>query len=99
MKRIALFTVMAVASVSTVSAHAVMRPTLAADSLSPVIFRPNAIGGGGGTDPGGGIDPACDNSPENATILLALLGLTGILGGRMLARNRSQRPALAAEIA
>lgn len=76
-------------------AHAVSNPDVAVDSINST-FRANkttvstkSLGGSGGTGGGStGIGEICNASPENATVLLALLSGAGLLAGRRMRRVR-----------
>lgn len=81
-------------------AHAVSNPDLAVNSINST-FRTNKTAvsakgiGGTGTGGGGtGITEICNASPENATVLLALLSGAGLLAGRRMRRVRVTQVAL-----
>ena len=92
MKLSALFTVLLVLGMSARPAHAAGNT----DGLVSKVRSFGKIGNGptpalGGSGGGGTpIISAC-NSPENATVLLAMLCAGGLLAGRKLARVRVQR--------
>jgi hypothetical protein len=86
----------ALALLLTAQAHAVMpSDQFAGGSGTSASNGPTVspqLGGNGGTDPGGGINPVCTGSPENATVLLAVISGMGLLLGRQMYRIRGARP-------
>ncbi len=76
----------------------------AASNIGGFVSKINSIGGGSVTnDVGGGtgdpINPLCTNSPENATLLLAILCGGGLFAGRKLGRAHMHRkPVLSASL-
>ena len=94
MKRYASLLAATLLCVSALPAHAVSNPDFAVNSINSS-FRTNVVSAksiGGGT--GGGITQICNSSPENATVLLALLSGAGLLAGRRMRRVRSARIAI-----
>lgn len=82
--------------VLSMPAHAVSNPDATVNAVNSS-FRPSAtpaatstggIGGTGGGTGGSGIGEICNSSPENATVLLALLSGAGLLAGRRMRRVR-----------
>ena len=102
MKSSASIVAAALALVLTAQAYAVMPSDALVNRMNSVrgqaaisgpVSSPQ-LGGDGGTNPPGGIDPiSCPGSPENATVLLALISGMGLLLGRQITRTRSARPA------
>jgi len=98
MKRLASFIPVLLLSVLALPAHATSNPDAAVNSINSA-FRtstvsPKAVGGGGGTTPGGGVGEICNASPENGTMLLALLSGAGLLVGSRMRRMRVARVAI-----
>lgn len=102
MKRYACLLSAIVLFVLTLPAHAVSNPDFTVNKINGT-FRSNSVGGnatangvGGGTGTGGGtgLGEICNASPENATVLLALLSGVGLLAGSRMRRMRVARVAI-----
>lgn len=98
MNRYASLLAAALLCIVALPAHAVSNPDSAVNSINAT-FRSSSVTakgvGGGGTGTGGtGLGEICNGSPENATVLLALLSGAGLLAGRQLRRLRVARVAI-----
>lgn len=97
MKRLPMFVLAGLAVAFSVPAHATSSPDSIVNGINS-LARSNVIGGNGpvaspqvGTG-GGPIGGICPGSPENSTVVLALLSGAGLLAGRSISRLRPARP-------